>query len=340
VSAQPELPRARASRPVRLGFIGLGWIGRKRLDAAAASGAIEVAALADAVPERTASAAENYPAAFVAHDLEQLFGNELDGVVIATPNGCHAEQTLACLERGVPVFCQKPLAIDGTETSRVIAAAQAADCLLGVDFCYRHVQGMDELRRRIAAGELGRILSVDLQFHNAYGPDKAWCRDQRLAGGGCVLDLGVHLLDLALWLQCAPQMQLASAQLYERGRPVSGRDGAIEDLAVIELREIDGATVRIACSWNSHIGRGAAISMRLLGTAGGAYWRNVDGSFYDFRLDLARGDSAQGLGTFPDDWGCRALLDWANRLQQDRSFDSSILLAARGAALIDEIYRA
>jgi predicted dehydrogenase len=338
VSAQPELPRARPSRPVRLGFVGLGWIGRKRLDAAAGAAGIEIAAVADAAPERAASAARHYPAALVAQDLQELLSSDLDGVVIATPNGCHAEQALACLERGVPVFCQKPLAIDGAETSRVIAAAQAADCLLGVDFCYRHVQGMDELRRRLAAGDLGRILSVDLQFHNAYGPDKAWCRDRRLAGGGCVLDLGVHLLDLALWLECAPQMELASAQLFERGRRVSGRDGAIEDLALVELRANDGAAVRLACSWNAHIGRGAAISMRLLGTAGGAYWRNVDGSFYDFRLDLACGDSAQCLGTFPDDWGCRALLSWANRLQHDRSFDSNILLAARGAALIDEVY--
>jgi predicted dehydrogenase len=268
-----------------------------------------------------------------------MLSRELDGVVIATPNGWHAEQALACLERGVPVFCQKPLAIDGDETARVIAAAKAADCLLGVDFCYRHVQGMDELRRRLAAGDLGRIVSVDLQFHNAYGPDKAWCRDRRLAGGGCVLDLGVHLLDLALWLNCAPQMELASAQLFERGRRVSGRDAAIEDLAFIELREREGASVRISCSWHSHIGRGAVISMRLLGTAGGAYWRNIDGSFYDFRLDLTRGDSAQCIGAPADDWGCRALLSWANRLQQDRSFDSDILLAARGASLIDEVYR-
>jgi predicted dehydrogenase len=264
---------------------------------------------------------------------------ELDGVVIATPNGCHAEQALACLERGVPVFCQKPLAIDGTQTARVIAAAQAADCLLGVDFCYRHVQGMGELRRRVAAGDLGRILSIDLEFHNAFGPDKAWCRDRRLAGGGCVLDLGVHLLDLALWLNCAPQMRLAGAHLYERGRLLSNRDHAIEDLAWIELYEPAGATVRIACSWHSHIGQGASISMRLLGTAGGAYWRNVDGSFYDFRLDLTRADSTECIGAPPDDWGCRALRSWASRLQRDRSFDPDILLAARGSALIDQVYR-
>jgi predicted dehydrogenase len=340
MSAQPELVPSQPARRVRLGFLGLGWIGRQRLDAVAGSAGIEVAALVDSASDRAQAAADRYPEAVVARDLEGLLSCGVDGVVIATPNACHAEQTLACLDRGVAVFCQKPLAIDGRTTADVIAAARAANRLLGVDFCYRHVQGMDELRRRLADGELGQLLSIDLQFHNAYGPDKAWCHDRRLSGGGCVLDLGVHLLDLALWLQNAPRMELVSSQLFERGRRVHGRDGAIEDVAIVELRQTDDAVVRLACSWNAHIGRGAAIGMRLLGTKGGAYWRNVDGSFYDFQLDLTRGDTSQQLATAPDDWGGRALAAWAERLQGDRSFDASIELTARGAALIDEIYRA
>jgi predicted dehydrogenase len=340
MSAQPDLSRSQPVRRVRLGFLGLGWIGRKRLDAVAGAAGIEIAALADMASDRASAAADRYPEAVVARDLEGILSCDVDGVVIATPNACHADQTLACLERGVAVFCQKPLAVDGSSTSAVIAGARAADRLLGVDFCYRRVQGMSELRRRLAAGELGKLLSIDLQFHNAYGPDKPWCRDRRLAGGGCVLDLGVHLLDLALWLQDGPAMQLVSAQLFERGRRVQGRDGAIEDVGIIELRQADDAMVRLACSWNAHIGRGAAIAMRLLGTNGGAYWRNIDGSFYDFQLDATRGDTSQQLAAPPDDWGGRALLDWAERLQRDRAFDSGVELIGRGAALIDEIYRA
>jgi predicted dehydrogenase len=340
MSAQPELLRPQPARRVRLGFLGLGWIGRKRLDAIGGAAGIEVAALADTVSDRARAAAQGYPDAVVARDIEGLLSCDLDGVVIATPNACHAQQTLACLDRGVAVFCQKPLATDGRTASDVIAAARAADRLLGVDFCYRHVQGMSELRRRLAGGELGQLLSIDLHFHNAYGPDKAWCHDRRLAGGGCVLDLGVHLLDLALWLQDAPAMQLVSAQLFERGRRVQGQDGGIEDLAIIELRQAGDAVVRLACSWNAHIGRGAAIALRLLGTNGGAYWRNIEGSFYDFHLDLTRGDAAQRLGAPPDDWSGRALSSWAERLRRDRSFDAEVELIGRGATVIDEIYRA
>jgi predicted dehydrogenase len=340
MSAQPELHDAGRSRPVRLGFIGLGWIGRKRLDGVTHVPGIEVAALADSVTDRARAAADCFPDAVTASDIQELLACDLDGVVIATPNSSHAEQALACLDNGVAVFCQKPLAIDSEQTTRVIEAAQAANRLLGIDYCYRHVAGMHELRARLAAGELGEVLAVDLTFHNAYGPDKPWCHDRRLAGGGCLLDLGVHLLDLALWLQDAPEMSLVSSRLFARGAAVRGCDGVIEDLAFAELGQDNGAVVRLACSWNAHVGRGAEIGLQILGTQGGAHWRNVNGSFYDFRLSMARGATTEEIGFAPDDWGARALLSWAQRLQHDRSFDSDALLIARGASLIDRIYSA
>ena len=329
-----------AQRPLRLGFVGLGWIGRKRLDAIAAQPQIEVAALSDAAVERAQSAARGFPNAFATTDLDELLQRELDGVVIATPNAFHAEQAIACLERGVPVFCQKPLAINAVQTAEIVAAAAAANCLLGVDFCYRHVQGMHDLRRRLLAGELGSLVSIDLEFHNAYSPDKTWCRDKRLAGGGCMLDLGVHLLDLALWLQNSPQLQLETAHLFERGSRIRGCEDSIEDIALAEFQQADGATTRLACSWNAHIGQGASISMRLLGTAGGAHWRNIDGSFYDFALDVTRGDTKERIGTAPDDWGARALLSWVRKLQREAKFDPAASLVTCGAQLIDEVYRA
>jgi predicted dehydrogenase len=338
MSAQPELP-ATASRPLRLGFLGLGWIGRKRLDAAAELPEIEVAALADVETQRVREVAERFPGAIAARDVAELLKCDVDGVVIATPNSCHAQQALECLERGIPVFCQKPLAISAAESKRVVAAAQSSDRLLGIDYCYRHVSGMHELRRCIAAGELGDILAVELTFHNAYGPDKPWCYERRLSGGGCLLDLGVHLIDLALWLQAAPAMELVSSNLFAQGQPVRGGEEAIEDLAFATFRQSSGAVIRLACSWNAHVGRGAVIEMRLLATKGGAHWRNIDGSFYDFQLDLTRGTSCERIGSAPDDWGARALSSWCRRLQHDRSFDPEALLILPGASLIDEVYR-
>ncbi len=328
---------AQSSR-VRLGFVGLGWIGRKRLDAIATDAAVEIAALCDAAAETLQEAAKAHPGASCAASLDELLRHELDGVVIATPNGAHAAQALRCLQRGTAVFCQKPLATTCADVHRIIAAARAADRLLGIDFCYRHVAGMSELKRRLAAGMFGELTSIDLTFHNAYGPDKQWCFDSGVAGGGCLLDLGVHLLDLALWLQAAPQLDVATATRFVQGRRAAR--GAIEDQAYVELRQTNGAIVRLACSWYAQIGCDAVIDMRLLGTKGGAHWRNVGGSFYDFELFACRGARREVLARGPDKWGPRALAAWAHQLARDRRFDPAADAIAHSADLIDAVYAA
>ena len=321
---------------LRLGFLGLGWIGRKRLDAIATLPEVHVAALVDSDAQRLESAQRHYGDALASDDVAALLDCDLDGVVIATPNGCHAQQAIACLSQGLPVFCQKPLATNAPDAARVVAAARMANRLLGVDFCYRHVRGMGELRRRIAAGQLGKIAAIDLTFHNAYGPDKRWCFDRSLAGGGCLLDLGIHLIDLALWLRDSQSMTLVSRDLFAQGRAI-GAD-QLEDLAFAEFRQSDGAIVRLACSWHAHMGRDAVIELQILGSEGGAAWRNVNGSFYDFELQVYRGTSREQLGGFPDEWGGRALQAWVRRLAVDRSYDPQCFEFVRSAQLIDAVY--
>lgn len=352
MSAQPDLrgaaalPDPRSSpahgrrRPLRLGFVGLGWIGRKRLDAVVAAPEVEIAALADADAARLRDAFAACPGSAQVDDVADLFRCGLDGVVIATPNACHAGQAIACLTSGLAVFCQKPLATTVADTRRVLRAAQSANRLLGIDYCYRHVQGMQELRSRIMGGELGQVTAIDLHFHNAYAPNQAWARDYGLAGGGCLLDLGIHLIDLVMWLQDLTAMRLVSSRLYAQGRTLTRGEPVLEDLAFAQFCQSNGACVRLACSWNAPLGGDALIGMRVFGTRGGAHWRNVNGSFYDFELEICHGTARERLGSYPDDWGARALLAWVGRLRRDCGFDPDVLQIAHGAALIEEIYRA
>ncbi len=335
MSAQPIVREKRARAP-RLGFVGLGWIGRRRLDAIAGREDVRVAALFDADTERLESSAAQYKDAIAHERIDTLLEQELDGIVIATPNAMHANQAVACLTRGVPVFCQKPLATDAGDTARVIEAARQADRLLAVDYSYRHVRGMAELRERIAAGDLGAILAIDLEFHNAYAPNKQWCFDRAHSGGGCLLDLGIHLIDLALWLQHAPPTRVTRKRLFAQGRPATRE--SVEDLAFIELEQEGGGLVRIACSWNAQIGCDAQIGMQLHGTRGGAAWRNIDGSFLNFHLWHCRGNQRELLGASYDDWGTGALSAWIDRLNVDCSFDPSAFDILAGARLIDEAY--
>jgi predicted dehydrogenase len=342
VGVHPELRSSQqlpARERPRIGFIGLGWIGRNRLDALGAAD-VAVAALVDADPARLQSASTAHPQAAASTDVAAMFEEDLDGAVIATPNGLHAQQAIACLKRGIPVFCQKPLATTLAEVQSVVSAAHRADRLLGIDFCYRHVSGMHELRRRLLSGAIGEVVSVDLTFHNAYGPDKSWCHERRLAGGGCLIDLGVHLLDLSLWLQGMPPTERVRSRLFTQGTQVAGHSGPLEDLAYAEFIQANGAIVRLACSWHAHIGRPAIIQVAINGTHGGALWSNVGGSFHDFELHLFRGTDREQLSSSPDQWGIRALQGWLQQLRVSNRFAPEAVDIIRSAALIEEVYRA
>ena len=296
----------------RLGFLGVGWIGRSRLEAIERAGAGSVAAIADpALDDALAS-------------YDDLLAHDLDGVVIATPSALHAEQAIAALERGLPVFVQKPVGRTAAEVRAVAAAAEEADVLLGVDLAYRHAAAFRAAREQVRSGALGEVFAADLTFHNAYGPDKPWFRDPQLAGGGCVIDLGIHLVDLAVWtLDLAPQT--VSARL--RGEPV-------ETWATAELDH-----VRVACSWDLHAGEDARIEATFHGTGASVRVANVGGSFYDFRCDLLRGTARETLVEPPDGWPGRAAVEWARRVGAGDRFDAAEAAElVRVAEILDRIY--
>lgn len=322
----------------RLGFLGLGWIGQHRMQALLDEKAAHVVAVADASPEACTRAQVAAPGAFAVGTLEQLLEFDLDGVVIATPSALHAQQAQHVLENGLAVFCQKPLARTAAENAAVIEAARKADRLLGCDLSYRHTEAMRRIRNAVVEGELGTIHAIDLVFHNAYGPDKSWARDPALAGGGCMIDLGIHLVDLALWTLGFPPVQSVTSRLYAQGRLLPPGSGAVEDYGVAQLDLANGATVRIACSWNSSTGRDAVIEAHFHGSQGGAALQNVDGSFYDFAAARFQGTRRVALADPPDPWGGRAIVDWARRLGAGARYHPAIETLLPVAAALDRIY--
>jgi predicted dehydrogenase len=336
-SEEDLVPRSSLLIP-RLAFLGVGWIGRHRMEAVAGSGMAEIVGIADASEEMRGAAAEVAPEAELVRSLEELLELEPDGVVIATPSALHAEQSVAALERGVAVFCQKPLGRSAAEVRRVVEAARVADRLLAVDFSYRFTEGMRRIRELVQGGGLGRVYAVDLVFHNAYGPDKFWFYDRALSGGGCVMDLGVHLVDLALWTLGFPAVGGVSSRLFARGEPLGSRPEQVEDYAVVRLDLQDGTAVQLACSWKLPAGRDAVIGASFYGTDGGAAFRNVDGSFYDFVAERFHGTARETLAAPPDAWGGRAVVDWAERLARGERFDASAERLIDVAEVLDQIY--
>jgi predicted dehydrogenase len=327
----------RPARKPRLGFLGVGWIGLQRMMSLQKADAAEIVAVADSSAELAEKAAEAAPGAARFQSLEELLALDLDGIAIATPSALHAEQAIAALRRGTAVFCQKPLARDAAETEAVMAEARAADRLLGVDLSYRYTQALGAVRRLAQSGELGDIFAAELVFHNAYGPQKPWFYDPQLAGGGCVIDLGIHLVDAALWVLRSEVAEVRS-RLFHQGRRIEGRGAVCEDYATAQLETAGGAVVELACSWHLHAGQDAVIRAAFYGTRGAAVMENVNGSFVDFTAYHCLGTSRERLCAPPDDWGGGAAMAWARRLAQSGGYDPAAEEILEVARVLDRIY--
>jgi len=325
-------------KPLRLGFAGAGWIGRHRMQSLVQSGHASVAAIVEPSAEMADLALDFAPDAELVGSFKDMLDRDLDGVVIATPSAMHASQSVAALERGFAVFCQKPLGRDCDEVEAVIAAAQRADRLLGVDLSYRHTAGIAFIRDVIRSGELGSIYLADLTFHNAYGPDKAWFYDRQKSGGGCVIDLGVHLVDLGLYVMDFPRVRRVDSSLFRQGHPLEASGAEVEDCAIATIELENGASVRIACSWRLHAGCDAVISASFYGTEGGVEMRNVGGSFFDFETRRLAGTSSSIICGPPEDWGGRAIIEWARRLSAGDRFDRRCEQFVAVADVLDGIY--
>lgn len=325
----------------KVGFIGVGWIGLNRLNAMLKENLIEIEAVADEAEESLLKAQQAAPNARLYLSVDEVLDDQPDGVVIATPNSLHATQSIAALEKGVAVFCQKPLGRTALETLSVVKAAEKAGKLLGVDFSYRFTEGMQIINQMIKSGAFGKIFAVNLVFHNAYGPDKPWFYKPELSGGGCVLDLGIHLIDLALWILDFPEIESVNSSLYSGGKLITILQLETEDYATATIETKTGTSVQLACSWNLQAGQEAVIEATFYGTEGGATFKNIDGSFFRFEAYKFLQKTKRELLTTPapDDWGGKAAIDWARRLTKGEGFNRDAYQFVKVAEVIDRIYK-
>lgn len=321
----------------RLAFAGVGWIGRARLQAVAESGLAEITLISDPTQECIDEARKIAPQSSIASFDEVVANSAIDGVVIATPSALHKEQAVAAFERGKAVFCQKPLGRNGEEVTAVLNAAKQSNRLLGADFSYRHTWAFEKVQAIIQSGELGKIFAVDLKFHNAYGPDKPWFYDLSRSGGGCVLDLGIHLIDLMLYALHFPDVKNVSSRLYAKGLSIKGKS-EVEDYATVSMDLENNITAQLACSWNLPAGCDAVIEASFYGTAGGVALKNVAGSFYDFVGLRYRGTKTETVAAPPDNWGGKALLHWIQKLAISKDYNSDAEQYLASAAVLDKIY--
>ncbi|HLF57755.1 MAG TPA: Gfo/Idh/MocA family oxidoreductase, partial [Thermoanaerobaculia bacterium] len=204
-----------AGRVPGIGVVGCGTIARSQhmLHLARAAG-VRLAAAADPAEEARAAVARRHRVPVVVSAEELAARSDVDALLIASPSALHVEHALLAIENGKPFYLEKPLAIDSDGARRVLDAAAARGVAGCVGFNYRLQPVFAELRRRLAAEELGELLAVRTLFVEPLsGSGAGGWRAQRSSGGGVWLDLASHHVDLVRWLTGDEFVAVAAAEV-------------------------------------------------------------------------------------------------------------------------------
>jgi predicted dehydrogenase len=225
---------------MRVAIVGCGLIGHKR---AQALGEHRLVAAADSNPERARQLAGRHPGCAVADPAGVAARPDVDAVVVATTNDALAPLTLAAVRAGKHVLVEKPAARSADELEPVMDAAGAAGVVVKVGFNKRFHPAFVKARELTGAGAVGPLLYVRGRYGHGgrLGYDREWRADPAVAGGGELLDQGVHLIDLARWL-------LGDFTEVEGHVATYFWDMPVEDNAFVALRTAGGQTAWLHAS--------------------------------------------------------------------------------------------
>ncbi|MFC6838520.1 Gfo/Idh/MocA family protein [Halomarina ordinaria] len=237
------------ARSLRLGLLGVGHIGTVHLQSASTLDGVDVVAAADAVPGNRRRA-ERLGVTRTYDDYTDLLEEEsLDAVVVALPPFLHADATVAACEAGCAVFVEKPFARTPEEGRRMVEAADAAGVALGVDHTIRYQPEMKRLKERFEDGRLGHVPIASISRINN-GPFEApparaavptWQLDPEATGGGALMDLGIHLLDVLEWFFGDLTVEHATTDQQ--------LDLPYEDAATVVVSTDSGTTATLSCGF-------------------------------------------------------------------------------------------
>ena len=278
---------------IGVGVIGLGWAGREHLKKYVANPRANVLGVADVVPEAADKVAEIYGVKAYYDPKEFLAVEGLDAVSICTPNAFHAPLAIEAARRGISAMTEKPMCTTSAEGRRMVEAHQEAGTKLMVAVCRRFEAGSIYLKKLCDSGYLGTINFARCHWLRHSGNPGRWFKEKNLSGGGPMLDIGVHLLDLTWWFMGSPQ------PLYCLGRAFgSGEANAVEDLAAGAVTFETGQIIHVGASWLA--GWKGEIASVLIGDLGGAsrypleIYKDIEGRPTSMTPEVGDVDSFQG----------------------------------------------
>ncbi len=271
-------------RTLKVGVIGVGSISNMHLKSYVANPRVELVAVHDTNVERATEMAERYGASRVHSTLEEFLADpDIEAVSICTWNDSHAELAIAVLEAGKHVLVEKPLSKTVAEAEAIADAVARTGKHLQVGFVRRFSANAKVLKSFIDADELGEIYYAKATNIRRIGNPGGWFADSARSGGGPLIDIGVHVLDLCWYMMGCPRAKTVSASTYARlgnranvtslsRYKVADYDPSksdVEDLAVAFIRFENGASLTLEASYSLHASKDH-LGISLYGERGGA----------------------------------------------------------------------
>ncbi|MFC0673276.1 Gfo/Idh/MocA family protein [Brachybacterium hainanense] len=280
-----------STAPLRAGVVGVGWAGQQHIAAYRALPGVELVAIAGLEQEALDAVAAEHGVPHTHIGWESLIARgDLDVVSVATPTGLHAPIAIAALQAGIHVLSEKPIARTGDEGQAMVDAARAAGRVFEVVFNRRRRGDIAAIRAAVEDGTIGRPYHARATWLRRSGIPSlgSWFTNAEMAGGGPLVDLGVHMLDWTLHIMGEPRITGVSAVTHAELGPrglggsqdeASGAGGAksgggsayeVEDFATALLRFEGGGSIILETSWASHRPTPDQFGITLYGTDGGA----------------------------------------------------------------------
>lgn len=277
-----------ATKKVKVGVIGVGLIAQIAHIPAYIEAGAEIVGVADVVESRLKKVAEQFSIPKTYTNYKDLLANpDVDAVSICTPNYLHAQMTIDALNVGKAVLCEKPMAMNVKEAQNMFETSQKTGKLLMMGFNNRFRGDAQKLKQFIDEGKLGKIYYAKIGYMRRRGTPKGWFTVKKESGGGPVIDIGVHVIDLTRYLMGNPKPVSVSASTYKyfpeyhidgkypwessdvKDKLRDGKENDVEDLATAFIRFEDGSSVFVETSWASNIAEDR-FYIDMLGTKMGA----------------------------------------------------------------------
>ena len=273
---------------LKIGFIGCGGIAnQKHLPGMAQQTEfVDLAAFCDLIPERAEKAAKEYgtPDAKVYTDYHDLLADPtIDAVHVLTPNVAHCEITVAALEAGKHVLCEKPMAATPADAQKMLDARDRTGKMLTIGYQYRHFPVNQVAKSVVDDGWLGDIYYAEATYLRRRGvPTWGVFTDKSKQGGGPLIDIGTHALDITLWMMDNYEVESVNGSVFEKlGHMKEATVGnmfgpwdpdkyEVEDSAFGFIKMKNGATIFLESAWAINLRESREAACTLCGTKAGA----------------------------------------------------------------------